>query len=281
MTLRIACRVAMLTVASVLAAPLGVVAQSLVCLPIVRGDTAASLARRLTGDAAAAYTPRFQIRIPSRGLVVPKSRYQRLSPQWQACAVREIVVRRTASLAATRPLPAPSLRLATPDVVAARDLAVPAAAPVRTSQPRPPASAHQDVQRAALFGVGVALLLFASTLLVRLAPSPAAPQDLQRAGEAFVAAFVRPLIDPGVAVPPIAARFRFVRRSQHLEIHLAPNGGRRYPNLRDHKKNVEYDVQRVLSLLGPRVVVGSRVRAQGKWVIVPIRLIDQKRTGAT
>ena len=46
------CRIATLAAAIVIAAPAGALAQSLVCKPIVRGDSAASLARRLTGDAA-------------------------------------------------------------------------------------------------------------------------------------------------------------------------------------------------------------------------------------
>jgi hypothetical protein len=73
---------------------------------------------------------------------------------------------------------------------------------------------------------------------------------------------------------------RFVRRRQQLEIAIAPGPGRRYPNLADHKRNVEYDVTRVMRLLGTRFVVGDRLRTAGKWVVVPIRAADKIQTGA-
>ena len=106
------------------------------------------------------------------------------------------------------------------------------------------------------------------------------PLIMQRAGEAFVIAFARPLIDSSSSGPPIQARLRFVRRAQQLEISIAPGAGRRYPNLVDHKRNVEYDVNRVMRVLGAPFVVSDRLRAEGKWVVVPIRLADLKQTGA-
>jgi hypothetical protein len=102
---------------------------------------------------------------------------------------------------------------------------------------------------------------------------------LQHAGEQFVIAFTRPLIDPSSPEPPIKLRLRFVRRGGKLEISIAPNAGRRYPNLTDHKKNVEYDVSRVLRLLQSQVVLDG-LRAEGPWVIVTIRLIDLQEAGA-
>ena len=56
-------RIATLIVLILAAAPLGAEARQFVCWPIVRGDTAVSLARRLTGNAAAAYSESFQIGI--------------------------------------------------------------------------------------------------------------------------------------------------------------------------------------------------------------------------
>ena len=105
-------------------------------------------------------------------------------------------------------------------------------------------------------------------------------EDMQRAGDQFVIAFARPLIDSSSKASPIQVRLRFVRRAQQLEISIAPGPGRRYPNLIDHKKNVEYDVNRVMRVLGNHFVVSDRLRAVGKWVVVPIRLADVKQTGA-
>ena len=73
---------------------------------------------------------------------------------------------------------------------------------------------------------------------------------------------------------------RFKRLARQLEISIAPGAGRRYPNLADHKRNVEYDVNRVMRTLGNEFVVSDRLRAVGKWVVVPIRVADVKQTGA-
>src|SRR6187549_1465394 len=67
------------------APPARVAAQQFVCWPIAAGDTASSLARRLTGSADAAYGLAFQIRDPARQMFVPKSQYSRLQSDWQAC----------------------------------------------------------------------------------------------------------------------------------------------------------------------------------------------------
>ena len=271
------CRIATLAAAFVTIAPVGALGQSLVCLPIVRGESATSLARRLTGDPAKAYSPRFQIRNPARSVFVPKSRYERLSPHWQVCVGPEML----SGAAAQRPIlprvvPAtiPALRPAPPIVAA--DLA-----PRIPAQPLPRPASRYDLAGAMRIGVAVSLLLFVVTMAARLVPSPGPPPDLQRAGEAFVGAFVRPLIDPGSSGPPVLVRLKFIRRSEQLEIHFAPNQGRRYPNLLDHKRNVEYDVGRVLHLLGPDVTLSNPLRAQGNWVIVPIRLVARKEAGVS
>ena len=70
------------------ALPSRVDAQHFVCWPIAAGETASSLARRLTGTAAAAYGFAFQIRDPARRMFVPKSHYQRLESDWQACVAQ-------------------------------------------------------------------------------------------------------------------------------------------------------------------------------------------------
>jgi hypothetical protein len=44
---------------------------------------------------------------------------------------------------------------------------------------------------------------------------------------------------------PVRSRLRCGARLGRFDILLAPGEGRRYPNLSDHKKNVEYDVARV------------------------------------
>lgn len=228
------------------AAPPGARAQDFVCWPISRGDTASSLALRLTGDADQAYSDVFQIRDPSRRMFVPKSQYQRLSTDWQACVARGAVKRQLVALA---PAVSPAKRL-------------PADVPVIVKI------------------VVVAWLMCLACLVVAfLGAARPIPPDLQRAGDTFISEFARPLIDPSSKRPPIAVRLRFRRRSRQLEISIAPGEGRRYPNLVDHKMNVEYDVDRVMGFLGSQFVVSNGLQAAGKWVIVRIRPADLKEAG--
>lgn len=246
------------------ATPFVVEAQQFVCWPIVRGDTASRLARRLTGNAAAAYSDAFQIKDPTRRRFVPKSRYGRLSTHWQACVVREPVKSKPFTIA-------------------------PAAAPPVASQAVPPLArapaiasswvTRSDVIFAVTIGAVVWLMLVIISAVAGYATAPPIPPAMQRAAEDFIRVFARPLVDPLSGVAPIAVRLRFIRRVQQLEICIAPCGGRRYPNLSDHKKNMEYDVNRVVRTVGTHRVVIDRLRAEGKWVVVPMRLAALKQAG--
>jgi hypothetical protein len=257
--MRVSLRVAAVTI--ILAAPAGSAAQSFVCRPIAPGESAPGLALRLAGNEAARYGERFQIRDPARGVFVPKSQYARLSVRWQVCVAQERPAPDQPTRVSAQPHPAP--------VVAATALAVPAPLP----------ATHYDVGLAVRVGVAATAILLVCALSARAALSHVTPRELQEAGEEFIGAFVRPLIEPG-CMPPIEVRLRFLPRSRQLEICLAPSGGRRYPNLRDHKRNVEYDVDRIVRLLAPHVVVRAPLRAEGKWVVVPIGINDQREAGA-
>jgi len=151
---------------------------------------------------------------------------------------------------------------------------------IRSAHPAPALSdgSHDDFVIASMASAALLMLLIYAAVDSRMPPP--IPPLMRRAGEQFVIAFARPLIDPSSSVPPIEARLRFIRRTQQLEISIAPGAGRRYPNLVDHKGNVEYDVNRVMRVLGNHFVKSDRLRAAGKWVVVPIRLADVKQTGA-
>ncbi len=268
-------RLVAVVVLLVCAVPARAVAQEFVCGPISRGDTASGLARRLTGNAALAYAHVFQILDPARRMFVPKSQYRRLRTDWQACV-------------ATAPLT--STPAAYSLVVASAATAIAPNEPAITATPLATASAPLGLAPAGwtlsgvLFGVAVGafvvMILLLSVAAARwLAPRPI-PPPIRRAGERFVTAFAQPLVDVASGCPPIETRLRFVPRTQHLEISIAPGRGRRYPNLADHKRNVEYDVNRVIRALGQRYVLGDRLRAAGKWVVVTIRPADAKQAGA-
>ena len=241
--------------------PSQVDAQQFVCWPIAAGDTASSLARRLTGSSAKAYGLAFQIRDPARRMFVPKSHYQRLQSDWQACVARGPVPRAPVAQA-------PVVELAEPAIAPEVPLIAPA--------PQALASAPLALVRAdrTLADVSVAAPIAALLLITLLAavgavgPRPI-PAAVRRAGENFVTVFAGPLVDPSSGVPPIRSRLRFVRRKRQLEIFIAPGPGHRYPNLADHKKNVEYDVDRVIQVLG-NYVLSTPPRADGRWVVVTI-----------
>jgi hypothetical protein len=86
----------------------------------------------------------------------------------------------------------------------------------------------------------------------------------------FVREFERPLLQYGPE-PAMRTELRVSRYRARLEILLAPGSGRRYPNLSDHRKNLEYDVERVLSALADESFVCGRLRMRQGWVVVPFR----------
>ena len=83
---------------------------------------------------------------------------------------------------------------------------------------------------------------------------------------AFVNDFARPLLIDGP--PPVHARMRYVPRKRRLDILLAPGAGRRYPNLADHRQNLEYDVRRIAHRLRHHAFVPCPPRAEGQWVVI-------------
>jgi hypothetical protein len=227
------------------AAPEAARAQHYVCWPIAPGDTAAGLAQRLTGDARNRHERWFLIVDSARDIVVPKARYDLLQPRWRACIARDA------------------------SVVARAAIAPVAQAGV----------ARYDVGLAWRVGLVVSLLLFACSRVESYVTARRIPPELREAGEAFVHAFARPLIDPAAAAPPIRARLRYAADARQLEILIAPNGGRSYPNLADHKTNVEYDIDRIVQRLDRPVVAGGEPRAEGQWVVIPIRQADVQEAG--
>ena len=100
-------------------------------------------------------------------------------------------------------------------------------------------------------------------------------------GERFVREFDRPLVRVRPSEPVVEARLRVHLHRPRVEVMLAPRSGRRYPNLVDHKQNVEYDVDRVLQVLDDRRFAPGPLYAQGRWVVVPLKLqVRTKQAGA-
>jgi len=106
--------------------------------------------------------------------------------------------------------------------------------------------------------------------------------DIMRAfADRFVEEFERPLCRDA-AGPAVRSRRRFAPGRHSLEILLAPADGRTYPNLVDHRRNVEYDVRRVLRLLKDEPFVNGPLYAEGPWVVIPCRVaLDRDQEGVS
>ena len=246
--------------------PCAAFGESFACYPVQRGDTASRLAKRMTGDASNKYQPWFDILDPS-GRSVPKSQYDRVRSGWRACVLVKAVEDRPAHRVVTRE--------------AARRVE-PAGGP-------PPARAPRTIQD--VFGPSLVALqesLNVDHTRIWLGAAVAVPAlgflilggYVRRRNAAgifmnqfallFVREFERPLVQHA-ADPAIRTELRISPYRARLEIYLAPGNGRRYPNLSDHRKNVEYDVARVLSALGDESFVCGRLRTREGWVVVPFR----------
>lgn len=259
-------------------------AQSRVCETIRPGDTASAVARRLTGRADSRYRPWFQI-VDAGWRPVAKSRYGRINAGWRACvpparAIRPLSVARRAP--SVRPDP-PGEEAAS----AAAPVLVPPAAvssappPVVPSRPPEPAGRARDIVyicfAAAAFGAAIGLAWQA--LEQFLAGRRAVVREMQVFGEVFVRDFERPLLAAGTE-RPIRARVRCAPAYRRLDILLAPADGRRYPNLDDHRHNVEYDVERITERLRHHPFVRKPLRTEGRWVVIPFKFDPGPKTGA-
>jgi hypothetical protein len=130
-----------------------------------------------------------------------------------------------------------------------------------------------------LCSAGVIVWLAIDASLAKMA---ARSRALEKFGAAFIREFERTLIDERTARPVIRSELVLSPDRRTLEVLLAPTGGRRYPNLADHRTNVEYDVMRVVSFLNDRRFICGPLREHGSWIAVPFRLKNdrQKEGGA-
>ena len=268
------------TIALVLVAPRDVFAERLVCRTIHRGETASQAAKRLTGDARNRHQPSFQIVDPATSRFVSKARYDRIRPGWRACIVRESAVSGTGSAVA---VPQPIREVQAPVV----NEPVPQPQVLGGANARSVIeSAVRLMRRVDLSVVGFAALVWVIWLVWWLGEDYIAHRQrvvaiMMLFGERFVREFERPLIQEE-SEHPLRSQFRFSPGRSRLEIFLAPGEGRRYPNLADHRKNVEYDVARVVRSLADQSFVGDSLYEKQGWVVVSFQLkANSKRVGVT
>ena len=92
---------------------------------------------------------------------------------------------------------------------------------------------------------------------------------MQRFGSEFVREFGRPWQQYRGAGPSPQARLRVMPSRARVEILVAPPPGRTYPNLSDHRSNVEYDVARVTAALKHDSFACGQPYVEGEWVVLP------------
>jgi hypothetical protein len=252
-----------------LAAPSAAFADPFACYPVQRGDNISRLAKRITGSASNKYQSWFDV-VDVEGRSVPKSQYGRVRAGWRACVLETRVE---------------DGRLETgPGVANTEATAVKPDAGSPPTVEAPPAI--QDSVRQSAVGrpvslpaLPVELWIAAAGLLPALGflilgrhvrHRTSARVFMSQFAYRFLREFERPLRQYSEE-PAIRAQLRVSAYRQRLDICLAPATGHRYPNLSDHRKNVEYDVNRVLSALADQAFVCGRLHMRGGWVVVPFR----------
>jgi len=268
-------RSVLLTVLTLAGFPKDVVAQSPVCHATRRGESATQAARRITGDGRNAYQTWFQIMDPSSRFV-PKSQYGRIRAGWRACVIKPDI-RRVPSNAAPVPLAT----------------AAPPAAPTPLAGADRRDDANVSLQAAPSDVIGrlgriqLTMLLLCAAMVVSWFGWRIVDDHLSRKKTTaiavgnfvhrFVDEFERPLVRSGVGERPVKSRLRCRARRGRFDILLAPGDGRRYPNLSDHKKNLQYDVARVMRVLADDVFVSGAPYARAGWIVVPFRFTAESR----
>ena len=227
-----------------------------VCHPVRPGDSASSIALRLTQSNRGWNEPGFQIFDPIAARFIPKVGYRRIHPGWQVCVVESLL---------SRPPLLSSDRHVSPD---RREV------PHTVAVPAPAPTARAKVSVGWWWFTLLAMMpVTAWVAFQRVAVrSDTVARTLETFAADFIREFERPLIDERMHQSPLHSEISISPRMRSMEVRLAPAGGRRYPNLEDHRSNVEYDIHRVLTLLDDRRFSCGPIRSKGPWVAFPFRL---------
>jgi hypothetical protein len=231
--------------------------EQLSCYAIRSGETAARLALRFTGSAGNRSQPWFQIVNPATGTFIPKSRYSVIQSGWHVCVATDRLRRGS-----------------TPPQDSLASSAPPALAPAAAIEETTPIDFSFLWWGAPVFVVVSGFVL--AWARKGIDERRARLDIMKEFGDRFICEFDRPLCR-SPAGPSIKSRLRFAPGRQRLEILLAPGDGRTYPNLVDHRKNMEYDVARVLRHLKDERFINDPLHAEGSWVVIPCRLYSDRQ----
>jgi hypothetical protein len=225
--------------------------RQLACYAIRHGDSAARLAERFTGNPRNMQQPWFQIVNPATATFIPKSDYGVIQSGWQVCVAPERL-RDSYSQARNLVVPPPS----------------PATRQTRITQQRPAIDLSIVWWATPLFAIASTVVL-ARIVMRRVDDRRVNLAIMESYGLRFIAEFERPLFRRSAAAPAIRARLRFSPSRHRVEVLLAPADGRTYPNLVDHRRNVEYDVERVQQVLRDESFTNGPLYAERSWVVIP------------
>ena len=232
------------------AAPADAAARQFACSDVRKGDTAARLALRLTDSADSRHAPWFQILDPATSRFVAKSAYHAILPGWKVCIARDAFISRSS-----------------PRVMVPWNRPKPDRAPLISR------SAVLDLVYASMMIAAICASLIALPVAKKHLDTRCAMLDsMSGFAAAFVGEFARPLPRRRAAEQPIKARLKCAPYRARLDILLAPNKGHSYPNLSDHKKNLEYDIERVLRVVPYQPFVRGEPYQRGDWVVIPFRV---------
>ena len=237
-------------------------AQQLTCYPIRSGESASSIARRLTGDTRNRHQPWFHVVEPTTGRIISKRRYEHIQAGWQVC-LGSLPSGGAWGRSAYLPVAPTSGAL------------------LQTAPTQPVTWSDWTVLwwAAPLVLAGaMAGWIFAAR---RRNEWQTTAVVMRGFGKRFVDEFERPLFRRHPRDPVIHSRLRVAARRCRLDILVAPSAGRSYPNLADHRNNVEYDVERILAQLGDGQFVNGPLSAEGEWVVIPFRFrhVTQQEDG--
>ena len=234
------------------AATRGVLAQPFLCTAIRPGENAPQVAQRITGAASSTRESWFQIVDPAMSRFVPKARYDSIRPGWQACIATGL-----------------------------SGAVAPAVGRETTVWPGRLGAASADIARLihapdsnlALWVVLLALIAIATHSADQyFRDREQVLKAMKQFSRKFVREFEQPLVAGNLSATPIRSRLRFAPHASRLEILIAPGAGHRYPNLLDHRNNVEYDLKRVANVLRDEPFVNGRPYMDGPWVVLPFQL---------
>ena len=211
---------ALLIVLLLEAVPAQAFAQSPVCHPMRRGESATEAARRVTGNGQNAYRDWFQLMTPSSSLV-PKSQYNRIRLGWRACVITPAMALNARHVEA----PAAAGAYEAPDASRGPGVLAAPAAVARADAGEGPQPAVSGVVRR-LGGVELGMLWLCVAMMVpwcgwRIADDyltrrKAASLIVRYFAHRFVDEFERPLVRSNAGERAVRSDLRFGARSRTI-----------------------------------------------------------------